>query len=143
MKRKNNVLIVLISIIALGFLTSTIVLIKQNKDLKNDPTYVKLKKAQKTDTLRKKVAKLINLPANEKAFIGTYDAKSSLKDNPFFKEAKDGDKYLIFSESGKAIIYRESENKLINVGPIAITSEKNVEETKEATENRNDRNSRN
>ncbi len=127
MKKKNNVLVIVVSFIALLFFVTTLVLVKQNNDLKNDPDYVKLQNAKKTDTLRKKVAKLINLPANEKAFIGTYDAKSSLKNNPFFKEAKDGDKYLIFSESGKAIIYRESENKLINVGPIAITSEKTAE----------------
>ncbi len=123
MKSKINTMTILMSIMALIFLTTTIVLTKQNNDLKNDPDYVNLKKYKKTDTLRKKVAKLINIPANEKAFIGTYESNSSLKNNPFFKGAKDGDKYLIFSESGKAIIYRESENKLINVGPIAITSE--------------------
>ncbi len=124
MSKKINTLTILMLIVIVGLVTTTISLKKQNDDLKNDPAYQKVKTVKKTNALRQKVAKIMYIPKDTQAFIGTYDAKSSLKNNPFFKDAKDGDKYLIFSELGKAIIYRESENKIINSGPIAITSEK-------------------
>ncbi len=72
--------------------------------------------------LKDKVGKLIQLPG-ETPTVATISDIKKLKDQPFFDGAKNGDKVLIFTEARKAIIYRESENKIINSGPIAVTSD--------------------
>lgn len=85
--------------------------------------YQDLKKnspAEVTKNLTEKVGKLIDLPTDETPSIATVDDKEKLKDQPFFASAEKGDKLLIYQAGKKAIIYRESTNKVINVGPIAI-----------------------
>lgn len=72
--------------------------------------------------LKAKVALLMQLPT-EKPTVATIKDITKLKDQPFFNGAKNGDKVLIFTEARKAVIYRESENKIINSGPIAVTSD--------------------
>lgn len=72
--------------------------------------------------LKDKVSRLMKLPS-ENPTVATISDISKLKDQPFFDGAKNGDKVLIFTEARKAIIYRDSENKIINSGPIAVTSD--------------------
>ena len=60
-----------------------------------------------------KVSKLIELP-DETPTIATITDKTKLQD-VFFARAQNGDKILIFQNSKKAIIYRESANKIIEV----------------------------
>ena len=65
----------------------------------------------------------MSVPADETPTLASVTDKTKLKDQPFFKDAENGDQILIFPQAKKAIIYRESTNKLINVGPIAITTD--------------------
>ena len=65
-----------------------------------------------------KVSKLIELP-DETPTIATITDKTKLQD-VFFARAQNGDKILIFQNSKKAIIYRESANKIIEVGSINV-----------------------
>jgi uncharacterized iron-regulated membrane protein len=99
------------------------VVYKQYVDLKNDPNTSKQAQENKVAELKAKVANLIAVPADETPTLATVTDKEKLKDQPFFKDAENGDAILIFPQAKKAIIYRESSNKLINVGPIAITSD--------------------
>ncbi len=73
-----------------------------------------------TKALVDRVGKLMELPSGETPTIATIQDKDKLKDQPFFKDAQNGDKILIYAQAKKAIIFRESTNKIINVGPIAI-----------------------
>ena len=66
------------------------------------------------------VGKLIALPTDETPSLATVQDKSKLKDQPFFKNAVNGDKLLLFIKAKKAILYRESSNKIIEVAPINI-----------------------
>ena len=66
-----------------------------------------------------KVSKLIELP-EETPTIASITDKTKLQDQPFFARSQNGDKVLIFQSSKKAIIYRESENKIIEVGSINV-----------------------
>ncbi|MDR1197115.1 MAG: hypothetical protein LBL08_02470 [Candidatus Nomurabacteria bacterium] len=89
---------------------------------------------QETNDLVSKVSALIKLP-DETPTIATVSDKEKLKDQPFFADADNGDKVLIFAESSQAIIYRESDNRIINSGPIAISADEGGDEqTKDATE---------
>lgn len=66
------------------------------------------------------VGKLIALPTDETPSLATVQDKTKLKDQPFFKNAMNGDKLLLFIKAKKAILYRESSNKIIEVAPINI-----------------------
>ncbi len=90
---------------------------KQYYDLRSNPN---MAAQEETVQLTNTVSKLYDLPKDEKPIIGSVQDKEKLKDQPFFKNAQNGDKILIYKEAKLAVIYRQEENKLINVGPIAI-----------------------
>ena len=66
------------------------------------------------------VGKLMVLPANEKPTVATVSDITKLVDQPFFANAQNGDKVLIYTQSKKAILYRESINKIIEVAPVNL-----------------------
>lgn len=71
------------------------------------------------DSLVAKIGNLIELP-DEEPTIATVSDVTQLKDQEFFANAQNGDKVLIFQKSGKAILYRPSTEKIIEVGPVTI-----------------------
>ena len=86
-----------------------------------DPAHSAEQAKQEARELKEKVAKLMQLP-DEDATVATVQDAEKLKGQDFFKDAKNGDKVLIFTAAKKAVIYRPSENKIINSGPIVINS---------------------
>jgi len=84
-----------------------------------------------TQRLVGKVEKLYQLP-DEKPTVAQINDKDKLKEQPFFKSAQNGDYLLIFTNAKLAVLYREGENKLINVGPIAITPQQAQEQQNSA-----------
>lgn len=80
-----------------------------------------------------KVGALINLPKDEEPSIATVSDKEKLKEQAFFKEAENGDTLLIYTKAKKAILYRESANRVVEVAPIAIdTNQAGTETNSEA-----------
>ena len=80
-----------------------------------------------TEQLVAKVGKLIDLPKDETPTVATVLDKEKLKGQAFFSNAENGDKILIYTKDKKAIVYRPSQNKLINVGPIAIDQKSQIQ----------------
>ena len=66
------------------------------------------------------VGKLVELPSDEDPTVATIMDLAPLAGQEFFKDAKLGDKVLIFSKSKKAILYRPDENKIISIAPLNI-----------------------
>lgn len=64
------------------------------------------------------VTKLIDMP-DEKPTIGTVSDVEKLKSQPFFSRAENGDKVLVYVKSQKAILYRPSAGKIIDIVPIS------------------------
>ncbi len=85
--------------------------------LKN-PTVVGQKEAQQ---LIDAVGKLIILPKDETPTVATVTDASKLKDQPFFKNAKNGFKVLIYPKARKAILYDPVEKKIVDVAPVNIS----------------------
>lgn len=75
---------------------------------------------EEADSILPKVARLMDLPTGENPTIGTVVNVSKLKGQPFFTKSKNGDKIIIYSNARKAILYRPSENKIIDVTQINI-----------------------
>ncbi|CAN5352118.1 hypothetical protein BH10PAT1_BH10PAT1_1200 [soil metagenome] len=72
------------------------------------------------NSLIAQVGKLIALPSGETPTVATITDISKLKDQVFFKNAKNGDKVLIYTNSKEAILFRPSENRIIQVGAVNI-----------------------
>lgn len=84
---------------------------------------------EEVQVLLNKVAEHIVLPAEEEPTIATIvDAEKLSQEQAFYSDVIDGDKVLIYMNAQKAIIYRESEDKLVNVGPIYTNQQANKEQ---------------
>lgn len=70
------------------------------------------------------VSKLMILPTDETPTIATVADPSLLKDQPFFANALKEDKVLIYAKAKKAILYRPSIERIIEVAPIFLGDEK-------------------
>jgi predicted negative regulator of RcsB-dependent stress response len=68
-----------------------------------------------------KVGKLIILPTGEEPVVATInDAAALIKDQVFYKGAKNGDVVLVYQKASKAIVYSPERNVIVNVGPIFL-----------------------
>ncbi len=70
--------------------------------------------------LSAQIGKFLELPANETPTLATVKDANKLKAQPFFKHARDGDKVLIYSQTGRAVLYRPSTKKVIEYSPISL-----------------------
>lgn len=79
---------------------------------------------QEVDMILGKLSKLMDLPEGEQPTIATVLEKEKLMDQPFFQRSENGDKVVIYTKAAKAILYRPSANRIIEVAPIDITQPK-------------------
>lgn len=66
-----------------------------------------------------KIGKLITLPQGEDPTVATVTDPEKLKSQPFFAQARKDDKVLIYANAKKAILYRPSINKVVDIAPIS------------------------
>jgi hypothetical protein len=71
-------------------------------------------------TLIAHVGNLMLLPTDEMPTVATVSDKSKLSGQSFFSHAENGDQVLIYPKARKAILYRPSTNKIIEVGPVNL-----------------------
>ncbi|MEK7571435.1 MAG: LytR C-terminal domain-containing protein [Patescibacteria group bacterium] len=84
--------------------------------------------AQKeVDTLLTEVKKHMVLPEKEKPTIATVTDVNALKKNqPFFENAQNGDKVIVYVQARKAIIYSPNKDIIVNVGSVAVDGNQQV-----------------
>jgi len=80
-----------------------------------DPQVVAQGEAQ---DLAKKVDRLMSVPQNETPTIATVSDKEQLKGHALFANAENGDKVLIYATAKKAVLYRPSQDKVIEAAPL-------------------------
>ena len=93
---------------------------KKTQLLLTNPTAASKEQLQE---LLKTIDKIIELPRGEDPSVATVSDKTKLQDNAFFNQAENGDKVLIYVKAKKAILYRPSANKVIDVAPVTVGSE--------------------
>jgi len=116
----NKILLIIIFLVLIGgivyfytqYRNSKIEIEKLTKD---QDSLASLEAKKLVDT----VAELIVLP-DESPTVATITDITKLKHQEFFANAKNGDKVLIYNQSKKAILYRPSVNKIIDIAPVNL-----------------------
>lgn len=70
--------------------------------------------------LKNKLSQFMLLPSEEVPTVATVVDVEKVKNQAFFTNAQNGDKVLLFAESGKAILYRPSNSIIVEVAPINL-----------------------
>jgi hypothetical protein len=96
----------------------------QANKLVADPNAVAQKEI---DAIVASISLLMELPADEQPTMATVLEQDKLKDQPFFARAQNGDKVIIYTQNKKAILYRPSENRIIEVAPLVVSEDENTE----------------
>lgn len=79
------------------------------------------------------ISKLIELPTGETPTLATVSDKTKLESQSFFKRAENGDKVLIYTTAGKAILFRPSTGKVVDMTAVNTTGNEKASEAKPAS----------
>lgn len=115
MKIRLGVFLVIALLIGAGSIGAIQILQKNTTYIESEagitnPEYLK------ADQLVLRVSKLIDLPKDEAPTVATVSDTTKLGNHDFFKHARQGDNVLIYSKHKKVILYRSSENRIVDVG---------------------------
>jgi cytoskeletal protein RodZ len=69
------------------------------------------------------ISKSLTLPKDEEPTVATVTDPEKLSSQFFFKDAQKGDKLLIYQNAKKVILYRPSENRVVEVGMVNINGQ--------------------
>ena len=122
---RNNLNFILIGLLAVTGATNIIFYNKLSNYKKNPEKIIQ----EQTASLIEKVGKLVVLPTDEKPTIATVSDPELLKDQPFFAKAQKGFKVLVYSSSGKSILYDPFEDRVVEVASINTNSQSQVSPT--------------
>ena len=87
-------------------------------EIKKDPTVLQQVSQDAEKQLISDVGKIFDLPAGEVPTVATVSNLDKLREQPFFANAKVGDKVIIYTTAKKAILYRPDTKQIIEVMPI-------------------------
>ena len=124
LSKKPIIVILVVAVLALAVVPSVYFYTKYQKSqmlLKNPTEAAK----EEVKALTARVGTLIELP-NEEPTVATVSDKEKLADQPFFAKSENGDKVLIYPQSKKAILYRPSIGKVIEVSTLNVSPEGNA-----------------
>lgn len=88
------------------------------RKLQNPENQQKLAES-KTKTILDQLSKLIELPEGEAKIVVVSDVETLKATQPFFIKAQNGDNLVVYEN--EAILFRQSENRIINIGPVTRT----------------------
>ena len=78
------------------------------------------------DEVVRKAGHHILLPTGEQPTLATVSDVSKVKGQPFFQNAENGDKVLVFTQARKAYLYRPGKDLIIEVAPLNVDSLQNA-----------------
>lgn len=77
--------------------------------------------ARETQSILAEVGESMLLPEGETPTLATVTDKEKLAGQPFFQKAENGDKVLIYTSNGRAILYRPSAKKIVDVTTVNVS----------------------
>lgn len=80
---------------------------------------------QEIKTLTGRIGKFMELPVGEEPTLATVTDRGKLKGQEFFSQAQNGDKLLVYPKARKAILFRPSSGKIIEVTNLTSGGENN------------------
>jgi hypothetical protein len=116
--RKFKILVFLIVIVAVGGVFSSIYMWRKVKNLENPSLAVE----SEVRRIVGDISKIVVLPSDETPTLATVSDPEKLRSQPFFANAEVGDKVLIYTVSKKAILWRPSVSKIIEISAINPSS---------------------
>ncbi len=111
---KQKIIAIVIGVVCVGLVVTSWYFYSQWKKAVN----VSADNTQEVLSVAEEIGRHIQLPQDETPTLATVSDKEKLKDQQFFAAAENGDKVLIYSNARKAILYRPSIDRIIEVAPI-------------------------
>lgn len=84
--------------------------------VKGELSNLRQARTQTKSQLVEEIGKMIILPEGEEPTIATVVDPELLKDQPFFKNAKSGDRVLIYSKDSRAVLYDPVAKRVVEIG---------------------------
>lgn len=131
---KIKIILLIIFIAVLVWFAFDYIDAKKQVALLSDPQAQQQAYQKEVDDTVARISKLIILPEGIPNLSIIQDVKTLAEKQPFFKDAENGDKILIYKD--KAIIFSPTRNILVNVGPVYAQDSQAVAvpESKEVTQ---------
>lgn len=114
MKKPVNLLLLVLFVISAAL---AVYFYQEMAKIKENPQAVA---QEETQRLIEQVGRLIVLPQDEAPTVATISDVEKLKDQPFFANAQNGYKILIYTKAKKAILYDPVSNKIVEVAPVNL-----------------------
>lgn len=120
--RVKNKSLILLVVVLVAALASSFYFYQKYQDSQYKLKHPEVAAKAQTRTLVQRVGKHIELPKGEPT-IATVSDVSKLSSQTFFIKAKNGDKVLIYNRDKEAILYRPSEDRIINVAALNLSGQ--------------------
>ncbi len=85
-------------------------------DVQGELSTLREARTQTKDQLVEEIGKMIILPEGEVPTIATVVDPELLRDQPFFKNAKAGDRVLIYAKDSRAVLYDPVAKRVVEIG---------------------------
>ncbi len=137
--KKSNFGVLLLALLVLafggaaGYLYYQYSLSQDELSKLKDPGYLSTLQEQQVETTLQRLGLIMLLPEENPTVATLIDADALRKENEsFYKNAQNGDKLIIYTQ--QAILFREEENKVINVAPVFIEPNQETTDTTNETQ---------
>lgn len=119
----QRLIIVAFTAVVFGLIILMVALLQDRSQLQDQVNHLSAstdKKTDETQQLVEQLGKYIELPTDEAPTLATVTNVESLKDQQFFKNAQNGDKVLLYAKAGRALLYRPSSQKVVDISTLAV-----------------------
>lgn len=134
-KSSKSLTLIVMAVLLVGSLGAAVYFWQQSQDAKSNSTEeVAARNSEESKRIVTALDEILLTEREEDPLVARVDNPEALKKaNPdFYKNVQQGDHLIVFTQ--RAVIYRESEKKIINIAPIVDTSKFKEAQTQKETE---------